>query len=452
MDYFLIFAIIVVGLIPVLYEISKGIFDFFNIKNLFLVYYIIVLAVSGYYSLTTGKVDKVIGLPVEANQIYYTRALIAALIGIVGFQLGYYATSNRGIKLPSFLNSNWKPLNLSFLYYSFIIIGLLAFSIFLLLNGGLMNFLENREAFRQRGVSGQGIMMYPSTQLMAFACFLFFFSKIILRYNNNTLTNKWMKYLLLIIVLSVCILPSFIFGFRSLIGISILQFLVLWNYGYKKIGTGRLIPIFLIIMLGFTIYGIVRGIPANRDINLKEIKEVLKKEPQLAYNAILRVRGTEIVASVIKRLSESKEYDLGYKAIFEAVTIPIPHLLWKNKPHTSTVRFTTYFFGEQIAKSRNEKKGTLYGGISPTVVGELYWHFSWFGVIFILFILGVLYKKIYYTFLKNKKNFNILFIYAILFPSFVLFAETLQGYVNGIIISIVPVLVIIIILKVKISR
>jgi hypothetical protein len=344
MNVLLIIAIILIGILPILYELRVKIFDFFNVKNLFIAYFLIILPISGYVSLATNDIDPIINLDTVVFNIYYTKAILATLVGLVCFQLGYYGTGNKSIKVPAFLKTTWISTNLSLLYWTFFIVGIGSFLLFLSVNGGLSNFLKIREYFRSEGVSGQGIYMYPSTQLLAFSAFLFFFNSIIIKNKVISFFRSSITIAKVFTFFIICITPSLVFGFRSLTGIFILQFLVIWNYGYKVIPFQKIIFILILLMACFSFYGIYREIPVNEKVSFNSIQKVVSEHPQIVYGILTRVKGTETVAAVIKRLETTKEYDLGYKSVYEALTVPIPHSIWKSKPIPSSVRFTTYFF------------------------------------------------------------------------------------------------------------
>ena len=98
----------------------------------------------------------------------------------------------------------------------------------------------------------------------------------------------------------------------------------------------------------------------------------------------------------------------------------------------SSQRFTTYFFGESLALSRGYDL-EVWGGISATVVGELYWHFGLIGVLVGLFFLGRIANATYCTLQKNLSSPSVIIIYAITFTTFAMFAEAIQGYFNSLV-------------------
>lgn len=429
-----------------IFESARGSFDFFNFRNTFIIYFLIELAVSGFISISTRQVDSIALDPVMFKD-YYFKSLLASLLGITFFQLGYLFSGKKRLKIPSALISPWRPTNSLFLARVYFLVGFLSFSLFLIVNGGLSQFLTDIEVFRAGGISGQGILLYPSTQLLIIGVLIYFLNGI---KNNTKWSNKRVAFIS-VILLIIALLPTLIIGFRSLLLLPILQFLVIWNYAYKKIHMVKLIPVGLIFIGIFITYGIIREIPSQANISVEQALEVVSEKPELAYSAISRTKGTEVVASVIKKLEETGNYDLGYKSFFETITIFIPTVLWPNKPVASSVRFTTFFFGEDLAYTRGYDRES-WGGVSPTVIGEFFWHFGWFGVSIGMFVMGWIFSKLYKTFIANKEKMSILLIYAVLFPICSMMAESVQGYINSSVLNFISVGFSLFILRLNFSK
>ena len=446
LGFILAFLIIIVGIIPIIVELFYNKFDIFNFKNAFILYYIIQLAFSGLISISTNNVS-VISLDPVIYQNFYIKSLFASLLGIFFFQLGYYTSGTKSYTVPKFLLFKWKKVNTLLLVFGFIIIGYISFFFLLINNGGISQFLIDREGFRAGGSSGQGFLLYPSTQLLAIASFMYLI--FITNKSTDGFEQKRSNFIPSFLLL-VAILPPFIIGFRGLIILPLVSFIMIWNYGIQRVNVRKVIPIGLLIMLIFTIYGIVREIPPGIEISPSQAVEVISQNPELLYTVVSRSKGTEIVASVIKKMEETKMYDLGYKAVFETGTIFVPHFMWKDKPEPSSVRFTTFFFGDDLSFVRGINQDN-WGGVSPTIVGESFWHFSWFGVTGILFMFGFLYRKIYLTFLRNRENMSVMLAYALIYPSLIMFPEAIQGYLNGISINILVLSFLVFLLKVKLT-
>ena len=421
--YFLIATMVIIGMGPIAYEIYKKTFDFFNLKNPFIIYYIIQLGLSGIITFSTTQPSE-IGLDPINHYTTYLQSLLLSNASLLAFQYGYYTRRKTALKIPIAFRTNWNSRKSNLFVLLLFIFGYL--SLFLLLenNGGLGQFLHDREAFRAGGMIGQGILIFPCTSLITLAALIFF--------AKSTNKSKKIQQLISIAVLIASIFPAYLLGFRSAIALPVLQFMVLWNYGCNKIPPGKLFVLLTSVVIGFTLYGLSRQIPADLPIDAALVTEVLSENPEIAYSVILRSKGTEVLTSVISKLDQTGDYEFGWRGVLECLTIVFPKVLWEDKPMPASQKFTTYFFGEMLTQSRGYDLG-VWGGISPTVVGELYWHFGAFGALGGLFLLGRIAKGAYYTLRKNTSNPNVLIMYSIFFTTFSMFAEAIQGYANALI-------------------
>ncbi len=444
MEYILIIGIILIAVVPIVIEVKRHTFDPFNIKNAFILYYVIQLCLSGLIALYANRVS-----PISLDPIYYRefyiKALLASFLGLLAFQNGYYFTNKRAISIPTLIRSNGVNLNFKPVIVFYFITGFISGILFLKSNDGFDNFVQNIETFRAEGVSGQGILLIPITQLLTIAATI----NLIHVLKNKKETNRIRLTTSLILILLASI-PSLFLGFRTLLILPYLSYLVIFNYGYIKLSLKKIIPLSLVIIMAFTLFGLIREVPKGVNLNYDQIYNTVKANPELLYSVISRSKGIEVVATTIKKIEETADYDFGYKGIIETLTILVPRTIWPNKPIPGTVRFTTYFFGEDLDFTRGVKKDN-WGGVSPTIIGESFWYFGWFGVVIIPFIIGVVYKKIYVTFLKNINSFGVLLFYSLLFPLLSMFPESLQGYSNSIFINCFLISITMFLLKLKVS-
>ncbi len=443
MEYFLIFLILLTGLLPILLEIKDKKFDLFNIKNSFIVYYILQFGFSGFISIYYKNVSS-ISLDPTIYKEFYLKALLAAVLGMFFFQSGYYLTRFRLRHLSQKYYNKWRLVNKNFVVIFYFLIGLFAFIAFLYSNGGLNSFIDQVETFRAGGISGQGYLILPFTQLLTIA------ASINLIYASNSTINSKSSLHKSIFLIFIASLPSSILGFRSLLILPFLTYLTIYNFCVKKITLKRFFPIGVIVVIVFTFYGIYREVPKGVSFDLQQAYSTAVDNPELLYSVISRSKGVEVVATVIKKMEETQLYDYGYRGVFESLTILVPHFLWEGKPETGTVRFTTYFFGSDLAFVRGFDQDS-WGGVSPTIIGDAFWNFGWFGVCLIPLLLGCIYKIIYTWFLNNKSNINVLLSYALMYPLFSMIPESLQGYSNSIVINIFLIKITLFLMKFKIQ-
>jgi len=424
LSYILIAAIILAGFIPIIHEIRTRSFDFFNAKNSFIAYYVIQLALSGFATIYLDQPSS-IGLDPTENRGAYDYALAISAAGLVMFQLGYYRRPKRAIKLPALLRADWHAKHTQRLVSAYLAIGLLSFFILLQLNGGLSAFLASREEFRSGGLTGLGLLIFPATGMMAIAVLA-----LLLNTPRQTAPRKWLPRFLL--ALTLALLPAFFLGFRHAIALPVVQLLVAWHYGHARVSSKKIFATALIFISMFTVYGISREIPAGIDFNFSEFASVATDKPELIYAVVSRSRGTEVVAAVTEKLRQTQDYEYGWPSLLETATIIVPKAIWPDKPQPISERFGNYFFGDTLTLARGYERDN-WGGISPTVVGEWYWHFGLVGVLIGLFILGRIASAGYFTLRKYSDSKSVVLIYSIFFTSFSMFAESQQNFSNGLV-------------------
>jgi len=172
----------------------------------------------------------------------------------------------------------------------------------------------------------------------------------------------------------------------------------------------------------FTVYGLSRQITqlVGESIGFKQIVDFTIDKPEFLFSIFLRSKGADIVSLIYDKINSVDDLLLFYPSIIESLTIFIPSSLWPGKPEPLSVQFSQKFFG-------------IAGGVSPTTAGEAYWHAGWFGVFAILFLMGMLYRAYMNSLKKYKNNDSMLLLLVASFPSLVMMAETLQGYLNGLV-------------------
>jgi hypothetical protein len=158
--------------------------------------------------------------------------------------------------------------------------------------------------------------------------------------------------------------------------------------------------------------------PDGFDISMA-LKFIVDK-PEFLFSIFLRSKGADIISSVINQLHDLSDYSYFFPALFEALTIPIPSALWAGKPVPQGVIFSEKFFG-------------ISGGVSSTVVGEAYWQAGIFGVFFVMIVLGMIFRLFINNVRLYSSNDSVLFLSAAVFPSLIMMAESVQNYMNGIV-------------------
>jgi oligosaccharide repeat unit polymerase len=104
-----------------------------------------------------------------------------------------------------------------------------------------------------------------------------------------------------------------------------------------------------------------------------------------------------ILLNIIKDLDSSDSYLYG-ETLIRPISYFIPKIIYQNRIKSFTVLTSDIY--------ENNEEGSL----SSTILGELYYNFSYFSIIFYLFLTYFFYK-ISYKFM-NAKNNNFLFLFS----------------------------------------
>ena len=351
----------------------------------------------------------------QVQEALVAQAFLVTAIGLVFFVLGgVFKAQLRSAKIR-FIGR--LPLSY-FTLLSIVIFCYLIFFYFISQYGGIAEFTDSRQSFRSEGIRGQGVLLFIPTSLLALT---------LLYYVNHRISSPQnpLGYFWLFSICFVMIIPALIFGFRGLVLIPILQLLFLFHCVHRIEFKWRYVVAMALVGLCFTTYGVYRQwgevVALNVDL-IDGILRVAEDRPELFADIFLRVRGADTIAAIIDYYDFST-YVLFFPSLIEAFTIPIPGTLW-DKPVPIIVDLARDTFGSDV------------GGISPTAIGEFYMHAGVFGVCLGMFLLGFLGRLITekIKFCQSKQRADVLF--SLLCTFFILFSETLQGYFNLLILSI----------------
>lgn len=420
--YVLIFAMFLVGVVPIVLDARRRGFELFDVRLGFVAYYLLQLGVSALFALQTDSVMSEFD-PSEHPEAF-RAALAWAVVGLAMFQLGYAMARSRVWIPPRLLVAKWSVSRVDKVTYAYLAIGLLAFVALMHSAGGLASFLEDRESWRGGGLKGQGILIFPATSLMSIATL----SYLAVHAGDETRRSRNRVKIAMLVVVSL--IPAMVMGFRASILLPLVQVAFVVHMRYRKLSARFLVIASLLAAMFFTVYGLTRALPQEAEITMAELAELIEEQPDLVYNIVVRSRGAEVVSVVIDTLNTRPGYDLGWRAAVEALTIWIPRAVWPDKPLSTGERFSTMFFIDILGREED-----VIGGVSATAVGELYWHFGGAGVLLGMLSLGAAARIVQNTGMRHLADPAMLVSFAILFSTMCMFAETLQGYVNGLVLQ-----------------
>lgn len=417
----LIFSLV---LIPMIRNVIAGKFVILDVANPFLLHLLLLFGTSGAIILLTGEVSN-FGLNPDYYSGVYTEGFLAVIIAILFFKAGNNLSLRRVRQLPRFMLLDWNYEKASRLALVFFVIGFISFILLMQINGGIVFFIQNREYWRAGGLIGQGYLLFPATSLLTFSVFIFFIA-------NTHCGQKKGNAKTIIALFVISLIPIYFLGFRSLLLVPIIQFILLWHLLIKPLRTANFIFLFSALLILMLVLGISRSIASNRLLELVDVQKILNTSGEEVLKALNRSSSMEVLPVVIKKVDQTGEYQYGWRSVFEAATVIVPRIIWAEKPISSGERFTTYFFGRALDYERGTYK-EYWGGVSPSILSEFYWNFGWFGIVLGSFFLGRIMKLITSSFLKSVHQPNALLAYLIIYTSFIMFAEVFQGQMNGLI-------------------
>lgn len=319
-----------------------------------------------------------------------------------------------GSSRPAERAQPWRVMRINAVCAGFYVVGYLAFLVLMLLNGGYDEFQIERELWRTSEIKGQGWALFPATTMLAIAmCAVLI--------NNRALFTGKAGLAWLLLIYGVTIIPAMNLGFRSFIFLPLIQILYFYHTRIAKINFILIFIAAIIFIIAFTLYGAAREIPFRASFGsyANYLEYLFVNRPDLAYVALLRSMGADIVLRVINEMGTSDDYVMLLPSFIEAITIPIPSALWSNKPEALSVEFARGMFG-------------LGGGVSPTIVGEGYWHGGLLGIFALTMAVGALHAH-FRTIEKNISSQNSQLWALSLYPSLIMMAEAFQGYLNGLV-------------------
>jgi len=341
-------------------------------------------------------------------------ALLLTSSGVLSFAVGQFIGSkSKLVKIPSIYASHMAGFQTLFL-----VVG--CFSVFLYFIdsfGGLSSYFEQRQTFRSEGIRGNGFLLVIPTTMLSLVLLRWLSCSSI--WKNSGLVVK----LQTIFIVLVMLVPPLIIGFRGQVLIPLLQLfylrLMVSNVKFKVQSFGWII----IVAFIFTSYGIYRQwseiVPMGSTV-VDGVFLMVTARPELFFDVFLRVRGSDTVGAIIET------YDLNnfiyfFPSLFESISIWIPSQFW-NKP-------------EPIISSMNLQVFEIKGGVSPTVIGELYMHGGTVAVLIGMFVLGFVGNALWREVLRRRLTQKMSVGLSLCCVLYVLSSEVVQGYLNLLVLS-----------------
>jgi len=409
---------IALALAPILVEWRKRKLDLMNIRNAFLIVYLLEYGVWSAYILATGR-TQFESIDPRHNHDHFLLALVYSILGLASFYLGYYI---RLQKLKSHWQipiREWNRKSVTLLSLACLLGGILAFGLLMQLSGGFYTYVSSLQSSRVLALVGRQYFASASTILISLAASVSYAGSIHLK--SRTLRA------IAIFSVPVMVLSGLLIGYRNLVVLGVLQLLVIHHYLKRPIRLRVRTVCIAVLMVAFlNFYSELR---TRQDFwirpSFQEIYDILFSPyfwNDSVYRFLNRFHGIESLVIVTDQVREGVPLEWGLSSAWEIITSPIPRLWWTDKPVAGSYRFTqTFFFSQEWWVLRES------GGIAPSWLGELFWNFHVPGILFGSFLGGFLCSICYQFLRENSKNPSAVLLYAVAFSCcfFVVEAPTL---------------------------
>jgi hypothetical protein len=415
--------ILCAALIPLLCEASQRVFDPLNPRNLFL---LTIALQFGFYPLVIlngGTRIPMFGYASGSGiEVHYVGAQLLAALGLICYLLGY--SSRRLAKRMERMLPRprpFEPRRVKATAWCLLLAGYLGAAAIFSQQGGLRQFLENREQWRAGGMSGSGIFLMPASMWLPAAALLPMIQLTRAQEPARKLTTR-------LALLGICLIPVYLLGFRTLIVIPLMQCFAILHYLRHRVSVLRCISVGLILVSLMTLYGLSRSAEV---LNLEAI-ESAGPRASLDY-VFFRCPGTDTVATILNS-SSFADFEYGVSGVIEAATILIPRWVWNDKPMSWGEQSTTHFFADYLYMTGNVRE--TYGGVSPTAIGYFYLQFGWPSVALGMFLVGAASKMIYGYGLRFAGPNTAFLLFILVWPLPIMAAEAPQNALNQLVITL----------------
>src|ERR1700722_13144947 len=298
--------ILCAALIPLLCEMGQNTFDPLNPRNLFL------LAIAlqfGFYPLFILNGGTRIPMFSYASgsgiETHYVGAQLLAALGLVCYLLGY--SSHRLARRMERMLPGPRPFNpqrVKAISRFLFLAGYFGAAAIVWKEGGIRQFLENREQWRAGGMSGSGIFLMPASMWLPAAALVPMIQLTRVHESRRTMAPR-------LAFLSICLIPVFLLGFRTLIVIPVMQCFAILHYLRHRVSVLRCISVGLVLVSLMTLYGLSRG----AEVTDLDAIEAVGPRASLDY-VFFRCPGTDTVATILNN-SRFADFKYGVSSVIE---------------------------------------------------------------------------------------------------------------------------------------
>jgi len=336
----------------------------------------------------------------------FSKTIWIILIGYIALIVGYYLIVKQNI----IINFNISEDNLSILLlkivsFLFMFIGASNFlyNLYIISGFDIISYFQfihyNAGHFVEKGVTIIGYnFLYPG---ILFLYYLYIHKKV----------NKFTFYINMLIFFVIVLSLGRVTGFAMTM--MLFYLISLYSKQIIYLNKKKIFGLMLSVVIVFSLFFIRMYSDFNRvyDVSVDEFMTDLM--PNIGY--ILLGEGNLPNVGIVMKIIDSWANDIGYLyggSIFLGLLVFTPSFISKGIIETNTVSWL----------GKHQWYDHIHGGsLPPTIIGDLYSNFGFLGVLIGMFILGLLFAKVY-NFIQKKKGFFIyvFYLYFLLFFVFIL--------------------------------
>lgn len=373
--------------------------DYFELGNSFLIYYVFIFFLFPLillFKIPSKYVDYFLS---ENIEIFNFKVFLYLAMGMVFFVLGNKLLF-RGQRDKSYNLFNYE-LDFNRAPTAFIFVFVLNFinKFIRILGGGYFHLSTSSVFSGSNFYSLIGLFDWFGPLALALA-FVYYFRLL-------TISDK--RYKIWRIIAWATFIFEFLYGFLS--GskyraiIPIIVYLIIRHYIYRKNFLRVFVVVCLILAVLMPVMNFYRNRKAFYDGYLGDgNKKIYGTEQFIIDSSFSRISQSRIIYNVFER---TKEFTYGKNLANFFVSLGPPRFLWKNKP---VINASGNEFGRKYGILSVDDFGT---SVAPTAIGDLYMNFGLAGIVFGMFLIGVLFRFIFDFFIKGEKNIFGVVIYSV---------------------------------------
>jgi oligosaccharide repeat unit polymerase len=318
---------------------------------------------------------------------YFILSLMAAIIGLLAFYLGYYSQFRR-TKINSYLNKYNKSRALMMFFMS-IIGGIGGYLYLIYSSGGRANFITSAFISRGEFFVGKGYIL-----IISFFCWLAVATCVSYIYHKG---GKFYKSLLfyLIFIIMLLILSSYASrtAFLSLMLIPVIYF----HFRYRKINLKKALILLIILFAIVTAYDVYR----QPEIITSKYAGTLKDKIKTSIgSSFAEIDGFSII---LEHIPSKRDFFYGQVELEGLIYPLIPRAIYPDKKLVwGTSAIQEVYMPHYLHR---------FTSFSVSIFGPGYADFGWVGIIMSMFFLGFIFKYLYIKFKQNENNDGTLFLY-----------------------------------------